>query len=82
MLSWRVVRVVLRHPPLWGAALGALGALARRRWWTRPPFLPVPDPALLRWRIVTAYGDPTAEIAPEDVVAYLAWWKRQRRTQG
>ena len=30
--------------------------LAPDGWWRRPPHLPLPDPAYLRFRMVTAHG--------------------------
>jgi hypothetical protein len=66
--------VVLRHPDLWGTALRQLRVLARPGWWRRAPFLPVPDPEYLRFRLLTAYGgDGTAAPDPSDLVAYLRW---------
>ena len=65
---------MLRHPDLWGTALRQARLLARPRWWRRPPFLPVPDPEYLRFRLLTAYGgDGTAAPDPSDLVAYLRW---------
>lgn len=75
---WGAVRALLRHPSLWGEALRALGGTARDGWWRRFPFLPVPDRRYLRWRTATAYGTPEAEIPGEDLVAFLAWRRRQR----
>lgn len=54
-------------------------AVRSRRWWTRTPFLPVPDPAYMRWRAYTAYGDPDAVIVASDVAAFLAWRTGFRR---
>jgi hypothetical protein len=73
-----VAGAVARRPSLWAEALRAMPALARRGWWRRAPFLPLPDPAYLAWRIGTAYGDPSGPVDGDDVVAYLAWRKRQR----
>ena len=68
------VAVVLRHPDLWTTALRQVRVLARPGWWRRPPFLPVPDPEYLRFRLLTAYGgDGTAAPDPADLVAYLRW---------
>ncbi|HOT81550.1 MAG TPA: hypothetical protein PKY13_16270 [Microthrixaceae bacterium] len=68
------VVVVLRHPDLWGTALRQTRLLARPGWWRRPPFLPVPDPEYLRFRLLTAYGgDGTAAPDPSDLIAYLRW---------
>jgi len=68
------VAVVLRHPDLWATALRQARLLARPGWWRRPPFLPVPDPDYLRFRLLTAYGgDGSAAPDPSDLVAYLRW---------
>ena len=68
------VAVVLRHPDLWATALRQARLLARPGWWRRPPFLPVPDPDYLWFRLLTAYGgDGTAAPDPSDLVAYLRW---------
>jgi hypothetical protein len=66
-----VVRVVLT-PSLWGIAMRQLAATSPRGWWRRPPFLPRPDRAYLRFRTETAYG-PDAHPGPDDLVAYLRW---------
>jgi hypothetical protein len=73
MLSWPVVRGVLRRPILWPTAVGAVFAFARRGWWREPPFLPLPDTGVMRWRISTAYGMAERTVEPDDVVAYLQW---------
>jgi hypothetical protein len=54
-------------------------AFRRRRWWTRPPFLPLPDRDYLRWRMLTAYADEGAVPPPEDVVRFARW---RRETLG
>jgi hypothetical protein len=71
---WWVVAVagVLRRPGLWPTALSQALRLARPGWWKRPPFLPVPDPDYVRFRMQTAYGS-NATPGPEDLVAYLNW---------
>ena len=70
---------VLRRPDLWAEAVRALLAHRSLRWWSRPPFLPLPDQRYLAWRRETAYGDPAARIDPADLVAYLEWSRRFRR---
>ena len=47
-----------------------------RDWYRRPPFLPVPPPEYLRWRMFTAYGDERA-IPPVDDVVNFARWRRE-----
>jgi hypothetical protein len=53
-------------------------ALAAHGWWRRWPPLPAPDPAYLRFRLQTQYGDPDRRPEPADVVAYLKWCKESR----
>lgn len=69
---FRAVLAVLRRPPLWPTAVAQALRLARPGWWKRPPFLPVPDPDYVRFRMQTAYGS-AGNPDPEDLVAYLNW---------
>jgi len=68
------VRAIVPHPGLWWSALRQAHLLAGPGWWRRPPFLPLPAPDYLRFRLQTAYGgtgdDPPR---PEDLVTYLRW---------
>jgi hypothetical protein len=79
-----VVRAVLRHPSLWWASVGALRRMARRGWWRRAPFLPLPGEAYWQFRLVTAYGTDgeTAVLTASDIVAYLRWCQRSRPRRG
>lgn len=79
-----MVRAVGAHPGLWWAAAGALRRMARRGWWRRAPFLPVPGEAYWRFRLETAYGgsDSGGELSPADVVAFLRWCQRSRSRDG
>ncbi|HUR95947.1 MAG TPA: hypothetical protein VMY76_15295 [Gemmatimonadales bacterium] len=54
-------------------------AFRRRRWWSRAPFLPVPDREYLRWRMYTAYADESAVPPADDVVRFARW---RRETMG
>jgi hypothetical protein len=54
-------------------------AFRRRRWWARPPFLPLPDRDYLRWRMYTAYADEVAVPPPDDVIRFARW---RRETMG
>jgi hypothetical protein len=42
-------------------------------WFRRFPFLPLPDPTYLRWRMYTAYGDYNAVPSATDVERYARW---------
>ena len=48
-------------------------AFRRRGWLGRAPFLPLPDPAYLRWRMYTAYGAEDAVPPVEDVIRFARW---------
>ncbi|MEX0664590.1 MAG: hypothetical protein WD598_07430 [Acidimicrobiia bacterium] len=77
--SWaRAVAAVVARPPLWPTALRQLVRASRPRWWTRPPFLPQPDRAYLRFRFETQYGSDGAP-APGDLVTYLEWCRGEER---
>jgi hypothetical protein len=71
----RVAVAVFVRPSLWVVAARQARRLARPGWWRRPPFLPVPDEAYLRFRLQTAYGDAERTPEPADLVAYLHWCK-------
>jgi len=48
-------------------------AFRRRHWWTAPPYLPLPDPVYLEWRMHTAYGDERSVPPVEDVLRFARW---------
>jgi hypothetical protein len=61
------------HPTLWATAVRQALVLAPAGWWRRRPFLPLPDPGYLRFRLETAYGDGQRAPDPTDLVTYLRW---------
>jgi hypothetical protein len=69
----RAAGAVARHPSLWVVAVVQLFRLAPRGWWRRRPFLPLPAPGYLRFRMQAQYGDPEREPEPSDLVTYLQW---------
>jgi hypothetical protein len=71
-------RAALR-PRLGVDLLRTAWAFRRRGWYLRPPFLPLPDPAYLRWRMYTAYADERAVPPADDVVRFARW---RRETMG
>lgn len=70
---------VARHPSLWPTAARQALVLAAPGWWHRRPFLPLPPPDYLGFRLQTAYGG-AGDLAPEpdDLVTYLRWCRRFR----
>ena len=75
----RMAGLALRRPRLVIPLLGAAWAFRARGWWRRPPFLPLPPPEYLRWRMETAYGDPDAVPSDDDLERYLRWASEMRR---
>jgi hypothetical protein len=68
----------LRHPTLALDLLRVAWRFRRRRWFARPPFLPVPSMTYVRWRMHTAYGDDRAVPPAADVIRYARWAVRKR----
>lgn len=79
---WRVgagvVAAVLGRPSLWWTAARVVRRLVPTRWWTRPPFLPAPSRAYLRFRKEAYYGDARAAFRADDVLKYLTWVREWR----
>jgi hypothetical protein len=75
----RTGTAIARRPQLWPVALRQVFVLAAPRWWRHWPPLPLPDPAYLRFRLQTQYGDPGRQPEPDDVVTYLHWCRSQTR---
>jgi len=66
------IRAVVR-PVLARDLMTTAWAFRRRDWFSRPPFLPLPDVDYLRWRMYTAYGDESAVPPAEDIVRFARW---------
>ncbi len=77
---WRSALAVAAHPSLWFTALVTLFQVARRGWWRRLPFIPLPDRGYLRFRMQTMYGDPDHRAESADLVSYLRWCRRMRNS--
>ncbi|MEP6590281.1 MAG: hypothetical protein ABJC19_03770 [Gemmatimonadota bacterium] len=82
--SWRALTAALllrglRSPRLAVDLVRTAWAFRRLHWVRRAPFLPLPDPTYLRWRMYTAYGDEAAVPPVEDVVRFAQW---RRETMG
>jgi hypothetical protein len=74
------VGAVARHPSLWATGVRQALVLAAPGWWRRRPFLPLPAPDYLRFRLQTAYGGAgDRPPAPGDLVTYLRWCRSARR---
>jgi hypothetical protein len=81
-MSWgslilRLCTAVLRRPPLAVDLLRVAWRFRARGWYARFPFLPLPSRPYMRWRMVTAYGDPAIVPPAEDIIRYARWVGRQ-----
>ena len=74
-----VLAALATRPWLWATAVTAVLRLAAPGWWRRRPHLPLPDPALWSFRMVTAYGRPDAVPPAADIVGYLEWCRSTAR---
>jgi len=77
-LSLELAARALRSPSTAAALLAVAWRFRRRVWASRFPFVPLPDREYVRWRMLTAYGDPDAIPAAADVVRYARWAIRDR----
>jgi hypothetical protein len=74
-----LVAAVAVRPWLWPVAVAQVLRLARPRWWRRWPPVPLPDAALCRFRMETAYGGAgDAEPDVRDVRTFLRWSRDMR----
>ena len=67
---------VATRPRLWLTAARAMRRLIPSRWWTRPPFLPVPHRDYVRFRLLTAVGGDGSAAAPADLIQWLEWCRQ------
>lgn len=72
-LSLKLAARSITRPRLGIDLLRVAWRFRRRDWHTRFPFLPVPDPTYIRWRMYTAYGDYDAIPPARDVERYARW---------
>lgn len=73
MTRWRLGTALALRPWLWPVAIAQAFRIARRGWWRRLPFLPLPDREYLRFRMDTAYGSSKDLPEADDFLAYLRW---------
>ena len=70
--------MALRRPRLVPWLIRAGWAFRARGWYRRPPFLPVPPPSYMAWRMETAYGDAGHVPSIDELERYLVWSARMR----
>ncbi len=82
----RALLAVLGRPSLWVTAAVETVRLIPSRWWSRRPFLPLPDRSLMNFRIETQYGDADHSVDSHDLITWLQWCRaenqRTRRRHG
>ena len=77
-MSWgslilRLGAATVRRPSLAVDLLRVAWRFRARGWYARFPFLPLPSRPYMRWRMVTAYGDPDIVPPAEDIIRYARW---------
>ena len=77
--AWAVLRAAAKSPGLIPDLVSSAWAFRRRGWYRRPPFLPLPSAAYLRWRMDTAYGDPEAVPPVDELRRFLRWARNMRK---
>ncbi len=64
------------NPRVASDLLSLAWSMRRRRWYLQPPYLPLPPPEYVRWRMYTAYGREDA-VPPVADVLRMARWRRE-----
>ncbi|HEY0528499.1 MAG TPA: hypothetical protein VGD02_06695 [Gemmatimonadaceae bacterium] len=72
-LGLRLGITALRRPRLLSQLARISWRFRSNGWYKRFPFLPLPDPTYLRWRMYTAYGDYDALPSVTDVERFARW---------
>lgn len=75
-LAARLAGRSLISPRVAADLLTLVWAFRRRGWWRIVPFLPLPDPVYLEWRLHTAYGTERELPPVEDVLRFARWRRR------
>lgn len=76
ILALRLALRCVSHPSLAIDLLRVAWRFRSRDWYRRPPFLPLPDPTYMHWRMYTAFGDGNAVPSADDVARYARWASR------
>ena len=74
-LSFALLGRAVVDPRVARDLVGLAWSMRRRGWYREPPFLPLPPPEYVRWRMLTAYGDEDA-VPPVADVLRVARWRR------
>lgn len=74
-LFFRLALRALVNPGLARDLVALAWSMRARDWYRHPPFLPIPPPEYVRWRMFTAYGDEGA-VPPITDVIRVARWRR------
>lgn len=66
---------VSKRPDLWRTAARVARVHTPNKWWTKRPFLPIPDRSWMDFRLETAFADSDAQVESEHFIEYLEWAK-------
>ena len=76
-----VIGAAVRRPRIALSMARAAWRFRARRWWTRPPFLPLPPREYVAWRFHTAYGEGGRGPTAREIERYLRWANRMHATR-
>ena len=69
----RALGPALVDPRLIGRLVRTGWRFRARRWYARPPFLPLPPSDYMDWRMHTAYGEDGGAPTRTELKRYLRW---------
>lgn len=69
----RILGRALLRPRLLLLMLATAWRFRRRGWYRQRPFLPLPPPEYMKWRLHTAYGTAEHTPTPTELEAYMRW---------
>ncbi|HEY0673396.1 MAG TPA: hypothetical protein VGD27_14055 [Longimicrobiales bacterium] len=74
----RVAARALVRPRLLLLLFATAWRFRRRGWYRQAPFLPVPPPEYVRWRLHTAYGAEERVPSATELETYIRWAAQMR----
>ncbi len=76
-----MVRLVLRRPRTLVWLARAAWRFRSNGWYRRAPFVPLPPPEYVAWRLETAYGETDQVPDADEIERYLGWANWMRRVK-